>query len=89
MSYTIYKINRSGKTLFMENLNYIEAEYLRSCCKNIVIEDSANSMPSDIDTVEPKDYGVASESNMFSASVICACIGLVPVLILLSVIFDA
>ena len=98
MSYNIYTQDQNGLSLIKRGATYAETEIYRSTSSNIVVQDAkdwhtdvtqasmfgdmANKLPEDLETTKPRDYGVTDERVLFSASVVGACLVLVPVLIL-------
>ena len=73
--YTIYRNKKNGRELVAEGVNYRNAEVYRQFIPHCIVEDSANALPSDIDTIEPEDYGVKDKRVMESAAILLACIG--------------
>ena len=98
MSYNIYTQDQNGLSLIKRGATYAETEIYRSTSSNIVVQDAkdwqadvtqssifgdvANRLPEDLERVEPSDYGVTDERVMESATIVFACLALVPVLIL-------
>ena len=97
MSYNIFTQDRDGLHLIKEGATYLETEIYRANCSNVVVKDAdwqadvtqssifgdvANRLPEDLERVEPSDYGVTDERVMESATIVFACLALVPVLIL-------
>jgi hypothetical protein len=86
MSYNVYKQEGDSRHLLDSRVDYRTAEYYRSTCRNVVVEDCDAwriDLPSDGELEAM--YGVR-DGTIFSACVIFACILLVPALIILALL---
>ena len=86
MNYKIYKPTRDGLELIDSTNDWAVVSAYKGFRLNIVIRDTANDLPGDLDTITCEQYGIRGESTMFSACVVIACAALTPILILIGIL---
>ena len=83
MNYRIYTQTRDGLHLQEVASDWSTVSAYKACCLNIIVKDSANDLPSDLESITCEQYGV-KEGTTYSAGVVMACIVLMPLLGLLA-----
>ena len=83
MNYRIYTQTRDGLHLQEVTSDWRTVSAYKACCLNIIVKDSANDLPSDLESITCEQYGV-KEGTLYGAGVVMACIVLMPLLGLLA-----